>query len=94
MMQALEASAADKVKELGIEIIDVRIKSINLQNDNVSGSVYERMRAERSRIAADYRAALEAGRSAQGRPRPGYHCHAYRDAEKLRGEGVWLPTSA
>ena len=92
MMQALEASAADKVKELGIEIIDVRIKSINLpQNDNVSGSVYERMRAERSRIAADYRARgaeeaekirAEADREAQITV-----ANAYRDAEKLRGEG-------
>lgn len=92
MMMALEKSAADKVKELGIEIVDVRIKSINLpQNDNISGSVYERMRAERSRVASDLRARgaeeaekirAEADREAQTTV-----ANAYRDAEKMRGEG-------
>lgn len=92
MMAELEKGVVDKVKELGIEVIDIRIKSINLpQTDNISSSVYDRMRAERSRIAADFRARgaeeaekirAEADREAQITV-----ANAYRDAEKLRGEG-------
>ena len=56
-MAELEKGVVDKVRELGIEVVDIRIKSINLpQTDNISSSVYDRMRAERSRIAADFRA--------------------------------------
>ncbi|MCK9194441.1 MAG: protease modulator HflC, partial [Nevskia sp.] len=47
IMSALVKTAADKVKELGIKLVDVRIKSINLPK-GVSDSVYERMRAERT----------------------------------------------
>jgi modulator of FtsH protease HflC len=90
MMQALEKSAADKVKELGIEIADVRIKSINLPRE-VSDSVYDRMTAERKRVASDLRAkgaeqyekiSADADRDAQV-----IIADAYRDAEKTRGEG-------
>ena len=90
MMQALEKSAADKVKELGIEIADVRIKSIKLPRE-VSDSVYDRMTAERKRVASDLRAkgaeqyekiSADADRDAQV-----IIADAYRDAEKTRGEG-------
>ncbi len=90
IMAALEKSASDKVKDLGIKLVDVRIKSINLPR-GVSDSVYERMRAERTRTASDLRARgfeesekirAEADRSAQTTL-----ADAYRDAEKLRGEG-------
>jgi modulator of FtsH protease HflC len=90
IMSALVKTAADKVKELGIKLVDVRIKSINLPK-GVSDSVYERMRAERTRTASDLRARgfeeaekirAEADRSAQITL-----ADAYRDAEKLRGEG-------
>lgn len=90
MMQALETSSADKVKELGIEIIDVRIKSINLPRE-VSDSVYDRMRAERSRVASELRAkGAEEGekiRANADRDAQVTVADAYRDAEKLRGEG-------
>ena len=90
MMQELEKGVVEKVKELGVEIVDVRIKSINLPQ-NVSNAVYDRMRAERARIASDFRARgaeeaekirAEADREAQVTV-----ANAYRDAEKLRGEG-------
>lgn len=92
IMVALEKGAADKVKELGIQIIDVRIKSINLpQNDNISGSVYDRMRAERSRVAADLRArgAEEAEKIKAEADREAVTtvANATRDGQKLRGEG-------
>jgi membrane protease subunit HflC len=90
IMSALATSAADKVKELGIALVDVRIKSINLPKA-VSDSVYERMRAERTRTASDLRARgfeeaekikAEADRAAQTTL-----ADAYRESQKLRGEG-------
>lgn len=90
IMAALEKTASARVKELGIALVDVRIKSINLPRA-VSDSVYERMRAERTRVASDLRARgfeeaekikAEADRSAQTSI-----ADAYREAEKLRGEG-------
>lgn len=90
LMQDLEKNATDKVKELGIEIVDVRIKSINLPKE-VSGSVYDRMRAERTRVAADLRARgaeeAEKIRAEADREAQVTLANAYRDAEKLRGEG-------
>ncbi len=90
MMQALEKDAKEKVKELGIEIIDVRIKSINLPRE-VSDSVYDRMRAERTRVATELRAkGAEEGekiRANADRDAQVTVADAYRDAEKLRGEG-------
>ena len=90
MMQALEAEAKERVKELGIEIVDVRIKSINLPRE-VSDSVYDRMRAERTRVASELRAkgAEEAEKIRANADRDAQItvADAYRDAEKLRGEG-------
>lgn len=90
IMQALRDSSADKVKDLGIEVVDMRIKTINLPKSDL-GSVYERMRAERSRIAANLRAegaeAAENIRSDADRTASTLQADAYRDAEKLRGEG-------
>jgi membrane protease subunit HflC len=90
MMTVLRKNAALQVKELGVEIMDVRIKSINLPKQ-VSDSVYERMRAERTRVAADLRAKgaeeAEKIRSNADREVQVTLANAYRDAEKLRGEG-------
>lgn len=90
MMQALETDAKEKVKELGIELVDVRIKSINLPRE-VSDSVYDRMRAERIRVATELRAkGAEEGekiRANADRDAQVTVADAYRDAEKLRGEG-------
>lgn len=90
IMQQLQITAADKVSELGIQVVDVRIKSINLPQA-VSGSVYDRMRAERARAAADLRARgaeeAERIRSSADREAQITVANAYRDSEKLRGEG-------
>lgn len=92
IMRALERNAVDKVKELGIAVVDVRIKAINLpQGQDVSESVYQRMRAERTRVAADLRAlgAEEAEKIRANADREAQItvANAYRDSEKLRGEG-------
>lgn len=90
IMRALEKSASEKVKELGIQIVDVRVKRIDLPKE-VSESVYDRMRAERTRVASDLRArgAEEAEKIRAGADQTGQVtiANAYRDAEKLRGEG-------
>lgn len=90
IVQALENSAAEKVDELGIELVDVRVKRIDLP-DTVSESVYERMRAERTRVAADLRArgheVAEGIRAEADREREVILANAYRESEELRGKG-------
>jgi membrane protease subunit HflC len=53
MSKALESAASSR-EDLGIEVIDVRIKAINLPTE-VSNSIYERMRAERTAVAKEHR---------------------------------------
>lgn len=90
ILDALEEGVKSKVAELGIEIVDVRVKRVDLPKD-VSDSVYQRMRAERTRVASDLRArgAEEAERLRANADREAKVtiANAYRDAEKLRGEG-------
>lgn len=90
IMNALQKSASEKVKELGIQIVDVRVKRIDLPKE-VSESVYDRMRAERTRVASDLRARgaeeAEKIRAEADREALTTLANAYRDAEKLRGEG-------
>jgi membrane protease subunit HflC len=83
-------SANTITDDLGIEIVDVRMSQISLP-DEVSGSVYDRMRAERDRVAKDFRArgkeAAERIRAEADKTRTVILAEAYRDAEKIRGEG-------
>ena len=53
MNQAL-ASAGSSREDLGIEVVDVRVKAINLPTE-VSNSIYDRMRAERTAVAKEHR---------------------------------------
>ncbi|MCL1077402.1 protease modulator HflC [Parashewanella spongiae] len=48
-------NAIESAKDLGIEVVDVRVKQINLPN-NVSSSIYKRMRADRQAVAKEHRA--------------------------------------
>lgn len=77
-------------EELGITIKDVQTKRIDLPEE-VSHSVYERMRAERLRVAKDFRArgeeAAERIQAKADRDREVILAEAYRDAETIRGEG-------
>ncbi len=80
----------DLGQELGIEIVDVRLKRIDLPAE-VNTSVYERMRSERSRVARQNRASGEREattiRANADSARTVISAEAYRDAETLRGEG-------
>jgi membrane protease subunit HflC len=84
-------STTDMVQEeLGIEVVDVRTKKIDLPG-KVSSSVYDRMRAERTRVAKDFRArggeAAERIKANADREREVILANAYKDAETVRGEG-------
>src|SRR5690606_593979 len=77
---------------LGIEIIDLRIKRIDLPEDGtVIGSVYERMRSERKKVANQLRAegseTAKTIRADADRPAQVLNAEASRDAQKTRGEG-------
>lgn len=75
---------------LGLDVIDVRVKRIDLPEE-VSSSVFRRMEAERERVAKEFRSqgmeAAEKIRADADRQRVVTLANAYRDAEKLRGEG-------
>ena len=77
---------------LGIRIIDIRIKRIELpQDSNVVGSVYDQMRSQRLQVASQLRAEgvelSSAIRAQAERDRAVILAEAERDAQKLRGEG-------
>jgi membrane protease subunit HflC len=90
IMGIMTQQAAQKAKTLGIEVVDVRIKRIDLPS-SVSNSVYSRMRAERERVARDFRSkgaeAAERIRADADRQSNVLLAEAYRDSEIVRGEG-------
>ncbi len=79
-----------KTREYGIQVIDVRIKRADLPED-VTHSVYARMRAERERIAKKYRSEGEEEavkiRAKADKERTVLLADSYKQAEGLRGEG-------
>ncbi len=90
IMALLTKDSDAKAAELGIEVIDVRVKQIDLPQE-VSGSVFDRMRAERQRVASEFRArgAEEAEKIRANADRQGtiIIAGAYKEAEELRGAG-------
>lgn len=82
--------------ELGVELVDVRVKQIDLPPD-VSESVYRRMNAEREKEAREHRSQgqelAEGIRAAADREVTVLKANAYRDAELLRGTGDAEATS-
>lgn len=90
IMQILTKDASKRAEEFGIEIVDVRVKRIELPTE-VSTSVYRRMEAERERVAKELRSRGEAEavriRAEADRQRIELTAKAERDAEQIRGEG-------
>ena len=76
--------------ELGVELVDVRVKQIDLPPD-VSESVYRRMNAEREKEAREHRSQgqelAEGIQAAADREVTVIKANAYRDAEQIRGSG-------
>ncbi|MBI3862726.1 MAG: protease modulator HflC [Planctomycetia bacterium] len=85
-----QATAETNAERLGIELVDLRIKRINLPEGNRQ-AVYERMRTERERIAERYRSAglAEKARieSQARRQSDALLSRAEADAERIRGQG-------
>jgi membrane protease subunit HflC len=85
--QDLNSSVRD---ELGIEIVDIRVKRIDLPSE-VSNQVFRRMTAERDKEAQELRSTgkekAERIRASADRERTIELANAYRDSEELRGEG-------
>src|SRR5690606_8690060 len=90
MAELTESMNLSAIELLGIEVIDIRVKRIDLPTD-VSDSVYARMAADREKEAREYRSKgqeqAEVIRADADRQRAVLEANAYRDAERIRGEG-------
>jgi membrane protease subunit HflC len=90
IMQALNTETPDRVKDLGIDVIDVRIKQIELP-EVVNESIYKRMRVEREKVTKHVRsqgqAQAERIRAEADRQRTVILAKANAKAQKIRGGG-------
>lgn len=90
VMQGVMARLSDDAKNFGIEIVDVRIKRVDFAS-TVTESVYRRMESERKRVANELRsqgsAEGEKIRADADKQREVILAEAYRDAQKIKGEG-------
>lgn len=90
IMRELVIAANKETRELGIEVVDVRVKRVDLPREVLS-SVYQRMRTERERIARELRSKgkelSEGIRADADRQQTVLLAEAYRDAQVARGEG-------
>jgi len=89
-MEEIRVAVQERVKDVGVEIVDVRLKRIDFVPE-ISESVFRRMQAERNRVANEQRsigsAEGEKIRADADRQREVLLAEAYRDAQKLKGEG-------
>ena len=90
MMQRVASSVRAQTKSFGIEIVDVRIKRADLPRE-VQDSVFARMRAERDRVAKQYRSEGEEEaqkiRAETDKEKTIILAKAYETSQKVRGEG-------
>lgn len=90
LMEVVRTKAASDSVQYGVEIVDVRVKRVELPSD-VSESVYRRMEAERKRVANELRstgaAEAEQIKADADRRREVVVAEAYRDAQITKGEG-------
>lgn len=90
VMDGIRKKVEDEAIKVGIEIIDVRLKRVDYV-EQINNSVYDRMKAERTRVANELRstgsAESEKIRADADKQRTVILAEAYRDAEKMRGEG-------
>ncbi len=90
IMEQMREKADQDARKIGVQIIDVRVKRVDLPTE-VSESVYRRMEAERKRVANELRsegsAEAEKIRADADKQREVIVAEAYRDAQKVKGEG-------
>lgn len=90
IMEEVQKKADADARAIGIEIVDVRLKRVDLPAE-VSEAVYRRMETERKRVANELRsqgaAEAEKIRADADKQREVIVAEAYRDAQKIKGEG-------
>lgn len=90
IMKVLREKTDSDARKIGVEVLDVRLKRVDFPQE-ISESVYRRMDAERKRVANELRATGNAEsekiRADADRQREVTLATAYRDAQKIKGEG-------
>jgi membrane protease subunit HflC len=90
IMELMRQRANEDASKIGVQVLDVRMKRVDLPTE-VSESVYRRMEAERKRVANELRstgaAESEKIRADADRQREVILAQAYRDAQKIKGDG-------
>jgi membrane protease subunit HflC len=90
VMEAIRGKVVKEAKQIGVDIVDVRLKRVDYV-EQINNSVYERMKAERTRVANELRstgaAESEKIRADADKQRTVILAEAYREAEGVRGEG-------
>ncbi|GAV20330.1 membrane protease subunit HflC [Mariprofundus micogutta] len=96
LMQTIRDRADEGVKDYGITVVDVRIKRADLPQEN-SEAVFQRMKAERNRIAKEYRSEGEEAakeiRATAEKTQKTILAEAYKQSEILRGKADALTTA-
>lgn len=90
LMRVVQEKTDSDARKIGVEVLDVRLKRVDFPVE-ISDSVYRRMEAERKRVANELRATGNAEsekiRADADRQREVTLAQAYRDAQKIKGEG-------
>lgn len=90
IMDLMRKKANEDAAKIGVEVLDVRVKRVDLPQE-VSGSVYNRMEAERKRVANELRstgaAESEKIRADADKQKEVILAEAYREAQRIKGEG-------
>jgi membrane protease subunit HflC len=90
VMEAIRAKVVEEARQIGVQILDVRLKRVDYV-EQINNSVYERMKAERVRVANELRSTGSADsekiRADADKQRTVILAEAYREAEKIKGEG-------
>jgi modulator of FtsH protease HflC len=90
IMQSMKIRADIEARQIGIQVVDVRLKRVDYSED-ISKSVYDRMISERERIAKQKRSEgveeSEKIRADADKQREVILANAFRDAQKIKGEG-------
>jgi membrane protease subunit HflC len=90
MMDVVRERVMAEAKPLGVSVVDVRVKRFDFV-DEVNNAVFDRMKAERVRVASELRstgaAEGEQIKADADRQRTVIQAEAFRDSEKIKGEG-------
>jgi membrane protease subunit HflC len=90
VMEAIRKKVSEEAAQIGVQILDVRLKRVDYV-EQINASVYDRMKAERLRVANELRstgaAESEKIRADADRQRTVILAEAYREAESTRGDG-------